>query len=879
LAAQSAHLLPSARRLAHLAMIFVTVAIFGMSVLTASAQVRIGNEAQVALPTSAHYSGTVNIRPGHGEVVNLNPPIFSWFYVSNIVTASMDSGTYWEFQFQVSTNKEFTNNIVNKRTPSNLYNTLAPFTNSDGSVFTGPLYWRVGYISTNGVTNRWSVTNSFTISANASAWDRSMLADEAYLRAKDVHPRLLFNSATRAATYQFLQTNNPTDWTVLKIRYHNAINASWWTNKAAWPTNNGAFDITSRSLDLGSALTYWALSQTTEYPVTNYLADNFIRFVNWYRDTHYEFNDYGGNGDQPLTLHCLALGYDWLYPVLSEQQKSNAVFAIQRTARFYNRNAFWSTRKISGHWELDPTGAYNEPRLIPWYNSARAGTSHQWRDASMVCILAASAYGEGGDIREFYDLWINYMIGRTHFTGGFAAINQGRGYAHIQIGGGGIVWNTIAFMSAFPEAQLNRIPMIGGMADWFSRLTPPGYMETHSTHGDFGFKGRASYWNNADFKQLSMLARDGNAWQAHLNETAFGANGAENYFFNMLVQPLVWPPPAPTTNTNSKLFVEDGWLIASTKPANAIDAFTNGLGFVFTARPRGSEGGHSLNCDGAVEIWAYGAKVTDGGGHYLDPYAYQPEAQDTLFVNGQGVKMNNQYGLYSGEPVLPWYARIAAYKTSSDFTYALGDITPAFTNTYNPQKANVLKVKRHVLLSRTGKYFLLYDELATRNPSTFHWQWHVLQPTLRNLTTSGFVYSSTNRLRQSITNHIFHASAGLAVDNMTGASALKNPFTGVTFSDAGDPFRRAHALWYRNATQATNFTFLSVIVPQEPGKSAPSFTRLDNQTVVVTYDGVTETNTFGTNYAGAFTYRVELTGDRSTLNVQVPQGVRIAPPQ
>jgi hypothetical protein len=848
-----------------------------MSVLTASAQIRIGHEAQVALPTSAHYSGTVNIRPGNGEIVNLNPPIFSWFYVSNILKASWDSGTRWEFQFQVSTDKTFTNNIVNKRTPSNLYNTLAPFTNADGSIYTKPLFWRVGYVTPGGATNLWSQTNSFTVSSNAAAWDRSMLADEDYLASKFTHPHLLFNAATRPAVYQFSQTNNPSDWALL-MAYHNiSMGAAWWTNSAPWSTTDSS--VLSRTLMLGSTLTYWALSQNPA--VTNHLAANYQRFVDWFLAVHYEFEDYGGNGSQPWALHCLVLGYDWLYPILNTQQKSNAVFAIQRTARFYNRNAFWSTRAISGHWELDPTGAYNEPRLIPWYNSPRTGTSHQWRDSAIVSLLAAAAYGEGGDAREFFDLWINYMIGRTHFTGGFAAINQGRGYASVSVRGGGIIWNTVAFMSVFPEAQLNRIPTLNGFADWFSRLTPPGYRGTHGMFGDGGdgvTPNFTAYWNSVDFRDLALLTRSGEAWQAHLNEKAFGPSTSDTYFYQIPSTYTVWPPPAPKTNSNAKAFLEDGWVIASTKPGNAIDAFTNGLGFIFVARPRGTEGGHSINCDGGVEMWAYGAKVTDSGAWNLDPYGYRPEAQDTLFVNGQGVQVNSSYGNYSAEPILPWYSRIAAYKTSADFTYALGDITPAFTNAYNPQKANVLKVRRHVLFSRTGKYFMLYDELATRNPSTFHWQWHVLQPTLRNLTTSGFVYSSTNRLRQSITNHIFHASSGLAFDNMTGASALKNPFTGVTYTDAGDPFRRANALWFRNATQATNFNFLSVIVPQEPGKSAPSFTRLDNHTVAVTYDGVTETNTFGTNYAGAYTYRVELLGDRPMLNVQVPQGVRIAPP-
>ena len=846
-------------------MVLASVVVLSLSTL---AQTRIGAEAEKAFPPGAAYSGGVNVRPGHGEVVELNPPIFSWFYVSNIVTASPDSGTYWEFQFQVSTNTAFTNNIVNKRTPSNLYNTLAPFTNSDGSAFTRPLYWRVGYVTPGGPTNLWSSTNRFDISANALIWDRSMLADESYLAAKFVHPHIFITSANRSAVFQFARTNDPTAWATMMANHTAGTNTAWWTSNAAWPATDAL--MVFRAFSLGPTITFWALSQ--EPTVTNHLAANYNRMVDWFIGAHYEFTDYG-SGSSGEMLFSLVLGYDWLYPILSVQQRSNALFAIQRTARFYNRNSFWSTEAVTGHWEYDNTGAYSRPRLMPWYNSARRGTSHQWRDTSIVAVLGLAAYGEGGDAREFYDLWINYMIGRTHFAGGFAAINMGRGYASVGMKDGGLIWNTLAYMSVFPEAQLNRIPTMTGFADWFSRMTPPAWTGVHGAWGDGGdgvVANFTAYWNHYDFRALALLTRDGNAWLAHQNQTAFGVSSVVPGFFAVPSTYAVWPPPAPTTNSTAKAFIEDGWVIASSKPANAIDAFTNGLGFILAARPRGTEGGHSINCDGVVELWAYGAKVTDGGAWNLDPYGYRPEAQDTLFVNGQGMQVNSSYGGYSGEPILPWYARIAAYRTSPDFTYALGDITPAFTNAYNSERANVLKVKRHVLFSRTGKYFVLYDELATRTPSTFHWQWHVQLPTVANVTTSGFRYSSSDRGGRNITNHVFHASTGLAFDNLTGANVLRNPHTGVTFTDSGDPYRRAHALWYRNAAQSTNFTFLSVIVPQEPGKATPNISRIDNNTVVVTYDGVTETNTFGTNYTGAFTYRVELVGDKRVASFGPP---------
>lgn len=829
----------------------------------ACAGTTIGTDALVSLPKSAEYNGTVNIRPGNGDVVDLNPPIFSWFYVSNILTATADFDQFFNFQFQVATNSNFINRIVDKPTFSNLYNTLAPFTNANGSSYALPLYWRVGYVV--GTTTNFYWTNTFTVSNSATNWDRSMLADETYLAAKYSHPHVFLNATNRIGLYNFFQTNSSADWTLFQIRYAAATNAAYWTSGSAWDTNDPT--VIFRAFDVGAAVAKWALSQDPD--AVDHLAENYNLFVNWYKGVNYQWTDYG-NGDNPMALETLALGFDWLYSILSTAQRTNAMGAIQQTARFYNRNAFWSIEENSGHWVLNC--CYTNTRLMTWSNSGRTGTSHQWFDSSMAGILGSVAYGEGGDCREFYDLWVNYMIGRGNFTGGWSAINQGRGYASVQIAGfgGGLIYTGLGYMSAFPESALNRIPNYNGAADWFSCVTPPGYWNVHDNFGDGGFLGAlASYWNTLEFKNLALLASSREAWRAYANQVLLGASGSEHYWYQMVSGYGVTPPPSPTNSSSAKLFSEDGWVTASTYGANTLDAFTNGVGFVFTARPRGTEGGHSINCDGGIDIWAYGAKVTDGGGYNLDPYGYLPEAQDTVFVNGQGEKVNSAYANYSAEQILPWYARIAAYSNSASFTYAMGDITPAFTNTYNPQSANVIKVKRHVLFSRTGKYLVLYDELSARTNSTFSWQWHILQPGVANITSSGFNYGCTNFAGQTVTNYVFFATSGLTVTNMTGTNVLRNPITGVWTSDANDPHRRANALWY-SSSPSTSGSFLAVIAPQQPGKSAPSFSRLDDSTVAVTYDGVTETNTFGTAYAGAFTYRVALTDtptSGTTLNV------------
>lgn len=147
----------------------------------------IGSEANVTLPPSSAWNYLVPVRPGNNETVTVNPPLFSWLYApGSPLNSSVDQNVYF-FQFQADYDGSFTHPVVDVRTPSCCYNFLAPFSQST-------VHWRVGYVTSAGVTNAW-ITNSFTIAPNATNWDRSMLANPSYLAGKAAHPHLMFNSA------------------------------------------------------------------------------------------------------------------------------------------------------------------------------------------------------------------------------------------------------------------------------------------------------------------------------------------------------------------------------------------------------------------------------------------------------------------------------------------------------------------------------------------------------------------------------------------------------------------------------------------------------------------------------------------------------------
>ena len=112
--------------------------------------VNIGQEALIQDNPRIRFNQSVNIRPGDGEVVSLNPPRFSWFY-SPRAEERLKSGRSLKgdyiFTFQISNTPDFANPLVNVITPYNFYNTLPVLRGSKR------WFWRVGYNV--GMRNEW----------------------------------------------------------------------------------------------------------------------------------------------------------------------------------------------------------------------------------------------------------------------------------------------------------------------------------------------------------------------------------------------------------------------------------------------------------------------------------------------------------------------------------------------------------------------------------------------------------------------------------------------------------------------------------------------------------------------------------------------------
>jgi hypothetical protein len=930
------------------------VTILGMSVLTASAQVRIGNEAQVALPTSAHYSSVVNVRPGNGETVMFNPPVFSWFYNTNhLVGWEMNpngfNNTIWEwtnsFNFQVATQANFGGTLaVDVTTPVNFYNFLSPLDTSATRKF----WWRVKYVRTN--TAYW--TNgpyTFTLGNGATNWDRSMLADTNYLATNSVHPFFCFRAGEQASIYSWIKTQP--EYFAIANNAMLGTNNSWFKDHSEWPlqaTPNPTLaatvpaDAYVRINRLGSILMLWALSgdnRWTNASMTGWLVTNLSHVVNWHNSpaNNLAMVDYAmPAGSQELPMLITAT-YDWMYEYLGANTatfngrlRTNALLGLERTMLFYTHDSFWQDAPHSGGGVYRYDWAYpSTTENAPWQGLTKLGISHIIMMNHDVLPIALTIQNDSSHGRFAFNWMLNYMIARSSPYAGFAAHHVGPyGYTddHTYTGGNGNMF--AAFMHighSYPQAAIEKTEFARRFPDWHTRMNPYRMRKYHGPYGDFSPWGARNHSRFLGYRgrgwDLAAFSRSGLAMQAYKINSEFNTTFNAAEWFAM---PLRWHftnTPAPVTNTTSAVYPEDGYVIASQISPSLPSAYTNGVGFSFQARPRGSTRGHDIYSDLSFDLWAYGTQLTDAGGANLDDYGYYAASSPTLFVNGYG---EGDYAInpYGRSPVLPVIASIIGFTNSgTNFVYACADGTGMFTNKYHPLSNIVTKVRRHILFPRS-KYWVVFDEFGTRTPATFAFRWHIpwafryaSGSALANetvftgnrigsnslaMTPNGFTYVAGNYADEDYPNpprvpvHVLFANApntygvfnavgvnslGVNTANARSTSATNstfNPFLNRTYATVNPD--RAVGMWVTNRIAATNWSLMTVIVPQQKGVDAPVIERLNDTTVVVTYDGVTETNTFGTNYTGAFTYRVEYTGPRGTLNVQVPQGVRVAPP-
>jgi len=813
----------------------------------------IGSEAVVQLPQSALWEKNVNIRPGNGDVVTLNPPRFSW-PACYLMTNNADTAQRI-FQFQAGYDPAFNNVAVNVRTLSTMYNFLAPFTNS-------PVYWRVAYIGVvSGVTNFW-ITNSFSIASNALLWDRSMLANSNYLAQKMVHPYMMFNGSNVAAMSHWIQTNTNvfgcykgyTGQMLANMitQANKTITNSWWPGSVP----------SSTVLDEGTWASYiaqvafvWQMTGNPIYTSANQAlyvcATNFVA-------NHEPVADFISFQKFNTENLSLALGYDWLYQVMTPLQRQGVLNALDLRAQdiLYGFGSFYVPQSYQyGNGAFAPTNyVFTPPFVHRYFSQLQGGTSHEIDNFNDSMVDALAGCQESTNCALLANLGLNYMIGCVNNSGACHS-DDGQDEGH-EYGGLHLAAALYAHMVAqtvFPEARFNLNPFWSNSADWWDRRLPVGFNSVHDPWGDAnGVSANDNYWNQNSFGRMyTFFTGSGTVSQHWQAQSQILAGGSQD---NQTTLPLLYyypatPNPVLDPDSTGKLYTNSGWMISSTYGPNTTNCFNKGVGIIFQARPQGSEEGHSYFSDLSFEIWAYGANVTDAGAG-MSGFGRVGWDHYSLLINGLGQCQP------LGGPALPYYSKFIGFEDATNYTYVAADGTAAYPHTsFTPggwmipnQFANletgaplafVQKVQRHILFMRR-KYFVMYDDLQCLEPATFTWLYPVYQDTLQINTNSSnfcFAYTCTNQSGATVTVGVAHIAAPQSLElwDETGTNVAGNPITGENYwNQGGSWLPRAHTLWVNNATPATNFHFMTVIYPVPPGASLPQITRLDDYTAAIT---------------------------------------------
>jgi len=811
--------------------------------------VTIGSESSQSLGTDGNFRLFIGNAPADGSSQSLNPPLFKWIYYSNSWTMGYPNATLQTFKFELSTND---NTFASKQwsivTSNNFYNTLPCITNAAGSTWTGSNWWRVGYGDSNAANFVWVFTNSFSMPSSATKWDRSQYADTNYLIQLGIqHPHMFFTTNNRAAMATFLHTNAAMafQWLQFTNEAYQTTTNVWWnlntfTNQE--PANwSGLIAQVCLAYQIDSNA-FW--KGVNPGGMTSWLATNFIVHGEDMTDP---------NGISEATK-MLALCYDWSYDDMTVGQRSNVLWTLEKIAQYPMFVDWWYNSGVN-----DPNRLYTNALVVNYDSGSKAGGSHARVDWGLGLYCSWAGMGESALLRDYQTYFLNYGLGQVDpFYG-----DEGRGYAEQS-------WRTLHNMAAqlllaCNDARMTNNPWFTKYPKMFCYWEPLNYTELQSQFGDFGLQLKAgkatTYQYDYKYYGVAIMNQSGPIIRQHTRNFPIRSDSAnKDYVYGNAFLPFYFPTiPAESDWPDTYYFDEtDGWCMSYAYPPNDWNCFTNGVGFILTARPAGNRNEHGTWHDGGIQIFAYGAQVTVGG---IGQYFKHPIFYPGLFVDGIGDSTPN-----GQNPTQPWYSRLTQFTNSTDFTYVCADLSKAFNNTngnawagggngnlesaYNATtnaRPYVSSVTRQVLFPHK-KYVVLYDTFQTTNAATFQWKWNVMETNNLTVNTNvgAFSYTSTNFYNGSnVTVYVQHIANtnGLTMLNLLGTNyCVTNPFTHEDFSSSAtltsEPKWNATE-WVYNTTKSTNWHFMSVVYPAKWGQSAPTITRISDNTVEVN-DGVND---------------------------------------
>ncbi|MFO7947533.1 MAG: DUF4962 domain-containing protein, partial [Armatimonadota bacterium] len=802
------------------ALCIVALAIVLSSLVQAADPVVLDNRTGTDSDERQKHAAWIGFRPADGQVVDVNPPRFSWPYHSQHVVPG-DYAESHTFTLQIAGNVGMSNPVVEVETPYNFYNALPVLGGYD-------VYWRVGYdVGTE--DEQWSRVRVFRIDPATPEWDRTIIKSlDGHLQG---HPRIGFTPENIEQLRALKDTDEQCGLMYERLieRAERIMQEEWFNDMPEEDPLGGELNVVDyRDMATDMRTVAMAFMLTGD---EKYLAVIEPLMVMASYPPGGESSPEGLGPRRKWATRCtqdLGLMYDWLYDRLDPDQRRQLAHSLE-----------WRTEHILNNFSWKRSGT-------PFVRGLSMFTgSHQYEDYLWTLVGALAIADVSEVAAEFCEMGLNYLTGVTNPFGTYESWNEGVLYGNAKCHTlmDATCWTAVTL----PELHIERNPYYGRIGDFFAYLSPVGIEP--QAWGNYGRVAGAHLGGHvSNFRRLAFLTGKGNLlknWQACSEKIGRDMGKWQEY----LLEHYYDLPEPSLEPQSSRLFNVSGWAMGLSGPPSDPATFEDGVGMIFHCRPQGGHS-HSFNSENAFEIFAHGDVIATGGGRKAngDRHAAATMSHNSVLIDGLGQNFDQM------DPETETAGRIVAWENRPGLTYWCGDATGAYASTVPYLK----RFLRHVLFI-DEEVFVIFDDLAVdtdHDPATFSWLYHVHQdiPIEIDEQAGSFSYETENA---SVTVQHLADVDGLEFTNMRGEDGYKNIVTGEDMlerardSVESSPLRKFHGppvwnnIWVNNEEPTHEQQFLAAVMPAEKGQQGPSIEASGDGAVTVNTSQGTTTIAFG----------------------------------
>ncbi len=767
------------------------------------------------------FAQILNNRPSNNQVVEVNPPRFSWSYFPEVIIEEEIDYKHSEFTFQISNSEDFKLIHFEKKTDQNFYNALKPLPE-------GKWFWRVGYVENDSIL--WGTTQSFIINSNVPVWNREIINEANSILADISHPRICSKTIFQELD-AFNQDSLLNRWLSNTITECDLIlKEDWWKNfpKTDKFPDADVIEIRRQS-NFFASISQQMAKVLMVYRITG--DKRFAGVISRYIQLA-SFEPGGTSSPEWLgaltkmptqILGHLGMVYDWFYEDLNHSQKEILLQAIEwrlKEMYFGEKGRMWK----SGN-EIFIGGIAIHPSSHAYQNMA-------W---SVPAIIAT--VGELEISNLMFPVLLNYLTGVTIPEGPEEGYNEG---THYSVEKSNTMLDALLLIDwIIPEINMGRNPMLKRLGEWFIFMFPPGI--DRLSFGDI-YEHPSKVPEEIALRKLTFLTKDPKlkkAWRIREKnwENIFSEESSYPWLdIESYIRYKEFIDLPEETGKDHLVLKEAGWVFMNSREITDNESFKRNIGLIFQCRPRGGYS-HSYASENSFVWYALGETLSAGGGSMLNKDSYSDESisHNTILINGHG----QHFPVNTTNPQKPFFGRILASYHSDNLSYWVGDAT----NSY-PDSLNLERFHRYVIMPDKS-YFIIFDDLAIKKnsePGLFSWLFKVAPKVQMDIIKNEDQIAVAYQMNDVYARVLFASSPDeVNLEILKDREGYINPILGVDYlpemrqgllqraqfdPDTITPMH--NHLWVTNEKEVKEWQLFSVLFASKDPSDYPSIRKLNN---------------------------------------------------